>query len=286
MRFAIGTIYSPGFNPPVAFWRGRADAPEEGFCAIERRIVRGDVNRSLGLRGFPHLQLTGYRAIESRQFPTSVARNEICASVLAGDEDYLLFLDADMVHPADLVERLLVHEKPVITARYHLKKAPWNPVCYVKHRVLDGAHAYTSVHFGRGVFEVERGGAGALLIRRDVIDAIYRAHGHNWFQYQREPTPPHDYKVSEDFWFWRCARELGFGTYVDWDVVCPHVTEFPVDDAFFDTSLNHQAMDAMQQGGEVWEKWKSHAVVCGFEHGMVMPNGDTVPPYAITPGER
>jgi hypothetical protein len=280
VKLAIGLCLSPHYAPPAEFWMGAPEAPApEGAVALIQRLASGQANKALAE------PVTGYRIITSRQFPTDIARNEICAAVLAGDEDYLLFLDADMTHPADLFERLVAHDKPVITARYHGKKHPWNPILYVKHRVLDGPHAYTPVHFGRGVFEIERCGAGALLIRRDVLAAIYEAHGHNWFRYQRKPEPPYDYGVSEDFWFCQVAREAGFSLWADWDVVCGHIGFHCERGAAFDMTLTQQTQDALRAGGDEWAKFKAHAVVAGAP-ALVFPNGDQVDEYTVTAGER
>jgi hypothetical protein len=280
VKLAIGLCLSPNYAPPAEFWMGAPESPSaEGAVALVQRLASGRANAVLADK------LTGYRIVTSRQFPTDVARNEICKSVLDGDEDYLLFLDCDMTHPADLFERLVAHQKPVITARYHGKKDPWNPILYVKHRVLDGPHAYTPVHFGRGVFEIERCGAGALLIRRDVLDAIYRAHGHNWFRYQRKPEPPYDYGVSEDFWFCKVARELGYSVWADWDTVCGHIGFHCERGQAFDVSLNRQTEAAMAAGGDTWETFAAHAVVAGAPK-MVFPNGEEIGAYIITEGER
>ena len=274
VRLAIGLIISGGYVPPRVFWRS--------LLAIERQVRSGASNRTLP----PHLHITGLQIIESRQFPTDVARNDVCAGVLEGLNDYLLFLDADMVHPANIVENLLVHEKPVITARCHVKEYPYHAAMFVKDRVRDDEQAYTSVSYGRGVFEVERSGAAALLIRRDVLERLFELHGHNWFRYQRHPDPPHDYIVSEDAWFWKIAREAGFSTWANWDVVSGHVHETVIGDSFFQMALDHQRTQAMEQGGEIWERWKAHAVVCGYPEGVTLPNGDLVPPYSTTPAGR
>src|SRR5689334_15695315 len=116
MRLAIGLLVSSGYRCETDFLFGRPDTSGEGLFALVAHVNSGAANRALP-KG---RQITGVRTIISRKFPTDVARNEVCGHVLAGDEDYLLFLDADMVHPADLVERLLLADKPVITARYHL----------------------------------------------------------------------------------------------------------------------------------------------------------------------
>lgn len=282
MRIALGVIVSAGFRADTDFIFGRPDCPTEGLYALQARVSSGEANRHLP----KDQQITGLRLILSRKFPTDVARNEICAAVLAGDEDYLLFLDADMVHPANLVERLLSARKDVITARYHLKKAPFAAIAYVKHRTQTGPHRYASVHFGQGVFEIERGGAGALLIHRSVLQAIYDRQGHNWFRYQRGPEPPHDYTVSEDFWFFQQAREAGFKCFVDWDCVVPHIGPMPVDETWNTPFLHTQISE--YENPETRDLVLNNTIVRNYPEGMYLGEDRQyhVPEYVITEGER
>jgi len=289
MRLALGIIVSSGFRCDTDFLFGRGgihdglqQAPAEGLFALATRVNSGEANRHLP----DHLQLSAVRTIISRKFPTDVARNEICAAVLGSNEDYLLFLDADMVHPADMVERLLAADKPVITARYHLKKPPFAAIAYVKHRTQDGPHRYASIHFAKGVIEIERGGAGALLIRRDVLQKIYDKIGHNWFRYQRGPEPPYDFTVSEDFWFFQQAREAGFKCYCDWDCECPHIGPQAIDKTWNDPFLHKQVSQYTDPA--MLDMIKNNTIVLGYPGGMVLDEDEQVhiPEYAITAGER
>jgi hypothetical protein len=282
MRIALGIIVSSGFRADTDFLFGRPDVPAEGLYALATRAISGEANKSLPA----DLQITGLRVILSRKFPTDIARNEICAAVLAGDEDYLLFLDADMVHPITLIETLLNARKDMITARYHLKKAPFAAIAYVKHRTQTGPHRYASVHFGQGVFEIERGGAGALLIHRSVIQAIYDRQGHNWFRYQRGPEPPHDFTVSEDFWFYQQVREAGFSCFIDWDCVCPHIGPLAIDDSFNTPFLHHQIGE--YEKPDTRDLVLQNTIVRNYPEGMYLgaDNEFHVPEYVLTPGER
>jgi len=291
MRIALGIIVSAGFRCDTDFLFGRAQggdgvhASSEGLYALVSRVQSGLANQALP----DDLKITGMRTIVSRKFPTDVARNEICAAVLAGDEDYLLFLDADMVHPGDLLERLLSARKDVITARYHLKKAPFASVVYVKHPTQEGPHRYISVHFGQGVFEIERGGAGALLIHRSVLQDIHARQGHNWFRYQRGPEPPHDLTVSEDFWFYQQARETGHTCWVDWDCVCPHIGQMAIDDSW-NTPFLHAQVNA-HDTPEALETVLKNTVVRNYPDGMFIGDADTpeqyhIKEYVVTEGER
>jgi hypothetical protein len=214
------------------------------------------------------------RLVLSRKFPTDVARNEICASVLEGGEDWLLFLDCDMVHPATLLERLLSTEKRVITARYHLKKDPFNAVVYMKHRTKVGPNRYGAVHVGQGVFEIERGGAGALLIHRSVLTAIHTNVGHAWFRYQPAPDPPFDLTTSEDFWFYEQARRAGYSCWCDWDVVVPHVGMMAIDDSFNGPFLRTQLSE--YENPDRRDVVLQNTIVRGFPDGMILgePDGE------------
>ncbi len=315
MRLAIGVLVSGGYRADTDFLFGRPDRTGEGFFALAAHVQTGEVNRALP----EGKKITGCRTIVSRKFPTDVARNEVCAGVLAGDEDYLLFLDADMVHPVDLVEKLLNADKPVVTARYHLKRAPFAAVAYVKHKTQEGPHRYASIHFGKGLFEIERGGGGALLIRRDVLQAIKDrqeartrelltaetylslpawARGYlpsvpttQWFRYQfasdKKEVHETDLRVSEDFWFYQQAREAGFSCWCDWDIDIPHIGPMAVDHSWNEPFLNTQMSE--HENPEAREMILNNTIVRGYAGGMVLGEGDKaahIPEYEITEGER
>jgi len=309
MRVAIGVIVSSGFRADTEFLFGRAGEAAEGLMATMSHIVSGGINSTLP----SELAITDMRLIVSRKFPTDVARNEICADALRGGEDYLLFLDADMVHPVGMLAQLMKAQKPVITARYHLKKPPFASIVYVKHRTQTGPHRYASIHFGQGVFEIERGGAGALLIRRDVLQGIADMQAKRWdlarkvtadlpastrnlldvppepvsqwFKYQRGPEAPHDMTVSEDFWFYQQAREAGFSCWVDWECECPHIGPMAIDASWNRPFLHTQVSE--YQNPETRDLVLNNTIVCGYPGGMDLGDGDAhVPEYQVTPGER
>lgn len=310
MRIALGVIVSAGYRADTDFIFGRPDCPNEGLYALQTRVQSGEANRHLPT----DLQITGLRLILSRKFPTDVARNEVCAEVLKGNEDYLLFLDADMVHPADLIERLLAVRADVVTARYHLKKAPFAAIAYVKHRTQVGPHRYASIHFGRGQFEIERGGAGALLIARSVLedikadqlakwDALFASPEYQnlpqwfkdysprwplvqWFRYQQTPDGTKDLGVSEDFWFWQQARETGHLGYIDWDCVVPHIGPMAIDDTWNQPFLHTQISE--YENPDTRELVLNNTIVRNYPEGMYLGEDKAyhVPEYQISAGER
>lgn len=274
MKLAIGLLVSHGFPAPTEFWMS--------YERMKEHIRTGAANATLP----PHLHVSELRVFQSTAFPIDVARNVIVSSALEQGFDYLFFADCDHVFPHDTIARLLAHDVAVVSGRYHMRKEPYHAVAYVKHRTQDGPHCYAPVHYGRGLIEIERGGAGALLIRRDVLEAIHAKVGHNWFRYQRGPEPPHDFTVSEDFWFWQQARECGFTTYLDWDVEVGHLQSFAVNRSWNEAYLDAQvrALPSMTPDGR--QAALDSLVVCGFPDGIRLSSGDHIPAYTYSPGER
>lgn len=275
VRLAIGLLLSHGFPAPTAFW--------SSFHKMQYRLQSGEANQTLPTP----LHIRSLSVLEQTAFPVDFARNEVVRQVLRDDTyTHLFFADCDHVFPADTVDRLLAHDKPVVSARYHMRKEPYHAVAYVKHRVLEGPHCYAPVHFGQGVFEIERGGAGALLIKREVLEAIRDREGENWFRYQRGPTPPHDMSVSEDFWFWRCAREAGFSCWLDWDLEVGHLQEFAINRSWNAAYLSAQVREMASLTPERRQAVLDSFVVCGFPEGFRLESGEIVPPYSYSEGER
>lgn len=275
MKIAIGLLLSHGFPAPSDFW--------ESYEQVMSHLATGEANATLP----EHLKIDGLRRLKSVAFPPDVGRNEIVRHFLKTDASYLFFMDADMTFPVDIVPRLLRHEKAVITARYHMRKPPHSAVAYVKHPTVDGRHAYKAIHVGRGVFEVERGGAGALLIRRDVLEAIqFRLGPNNWFRYQLGPEEEPDYTVSEDFWFYQQAREAGFPVFVDWDCECGHLQMMTVNRTWNAAYLDAQLRELPSLSEDKRKSVLDSLVVCGMPDGLTLPTGEHIAPYVYQPGER
>lgn len=275
MKLAVGLLLSHGFPAPSDFW--------DSYELVMNHVQTGQTNAMLP----EHLRFEGCSRLKSTGFPPDVARNEIVRGFLdTSNAQWLLFLDCDMTFPVDIVAKLMVHEKPVISGRYHMRKPPHRACAFVKHRWKDGPHAYQAVHFGKGLIEIERGGAGALLIRRDVLEAIRFRIGDNWFRYQRGPTDPHDFTVSEDFWFYQQARESGYTCWCDWDVECGHLQMATINGTWASAYLDAEFRELPSLSDEKRIEQLNSYVVCGFPDGLTLPTGDHVPAYTYQPGER
>lgn len=215
MKVAIGLLLSNGFPVPVPFFLS--------YVSLMQRLIGGIDNAQLPA----HLQVGEAQLIHSQDFPVDAARNDIVRTMLKGSASHLLFLDADMEHPADLPARLLKHDVGLVTGRYHMRRAPFHAVA-MKH-IGPGAFDCEALRRGQGLMPIDYGGAGALLIRRDVLEAIREDIGENWFRYSRQTRAPFEYKISEDMHFYASARKVGVQPYVDWDVECGHLSSMMVD---------------------------------------------------------
>lgn len=252
MNLAIGILTSGGyqyFMPNEFVW---------SFYALHSHLLRGKT------------PATGIRLIRSQKFPTDVARNDVCLEFLRTDADRLLFLDADQTFAPEAIERLLRSEADIITGRYHVKRPPYHPNLYVVPREPHQPGTYKRVHYGRGVFEVDRCGAGALLVKRHVIEQI----GFPWFRYGVDPNEPHDLAISEDFFFCERAQQQGFHIMADWEAELGHATMGTVT-GDWSTSYLQPMEDEIPDRPDLLD----HLVCCGYPEGYRLPSGHVIPPY-------
>jgi hypothetical protein len=214
VKVTLGLLLSNGFPVQAPFVLGLLDQMSQ--------LLTGSGNALLP----PDRKITSARVISSQGFPIDTARNEVCRLFLDDDDGrYLLFLDADMRHPATLAHRLVSHGLELVTARYQMRKPPFHTVAMRK--VGPGPNEYKSIAETTGLVPVDAAGAGALLIGRPVLEAIRQRSGDNWFQYQTGPNGLRT--VSEDMWFFEQAKAAGVQAYCDLDCACTHVASFEVD---------------------------------------------------------
>lgn len=118
--------------------------------------------------------------------------------------NYLLFVDYDMVFEKDTVEKLLSHDKDIISVNYNMKKLPLATV--VKKEDPEGVKIDNKEN---GLEECCAVGMGLTLIKMRVFDKV----PHPWFFI--ETNKDGSIKYGEDMWFCRKAREAGFKIWID-----------------------------------------------------------------------
>jgi glycosyltransferase involved in cell wall biosynthesis len=229
MKVTLGILLAGGFPVPTDF--------VVGYSLLFQTMMS-----KMG----PGQTIDRGRVLFEQNFPIDWARNHCVKSFLDSDDgDYLLFLDADMVHPPDLAHRLVAHGVDIVTAHYVTRRPPHFTVAMRK--VGPGHTDYESVcRHGEehGLMEVDAAGAGALLISRRCLQdmrAMLRERrlraepdfpwpdvaGDDWFRYQDGPEGLRS--RSEDLWFFEQAKAAGFQAYLDADVKCRHLAQFAID---------------------------------------------------------
>lgn len=139
---------------------------------------------------------------------------------------HVLFLDADMVWPSDVLTRMLRHhDAGIVSGLYHLKGTSHAPVAMRNGTVAEGSrvtqyeHDHSYLETGSDLRAEDIIGMGCTLIPLSVFEAI---GPRPWFEYRDDDLGwP---RVSEDVPFCQKAKAAGVPIWLDPSVKCGHVT--------------------------------------------------------------
>lgn len=168
----------------------------------------------------------GFDAIDlmwATTFPRVDALRDSAAD-LAVKHDYthLLFLDADMVWPTDVLQRMLAHhDKGIIAGLYFLKQHPHAPVGFRDSFREPGStvdHFYHVDVSGTDLIPCDVVGMGCTLVPVSVFSAI---GPRPWFEYKNDD---HGWPVvTEDVPFCLKATAAGYPIWLDPTIKCGHL---------------------------------------------------------------
>lgn len=149
-----------------------------------------------------------------------VAREMAVTKMMKENFDCLLFVDDDMEFKPDLLERLLSHDAPIVSAMAFKRVHPYTPCFYEKCEMTDkGVYLkpYEFDEIPKEPFEVEACGAACMLIRREVFEKIQ----YPWFL----PLP----FTGEDISFCLQAKKAGIPILIDPAPIVGHIESRSVD---------------------------------------------------------
>lgn len=166
--------------------------------------------------------------------PADEARNEIIRTL---QEEWLLFVDADVVVPAETFRRLSSWGEKVVSGVSYMRSGKPDPQVYRYDKQEAGAHWYKPMvqdianYLARHkdditkpmaarvipatrdeLLECDGVGADCLLVHKSVLDAIKPP----WFKFDTGK------QSGEDFFFCRAIQDAGFKIWCDPGVQCGH----------------------------------------------------------------
>jgi hypothetical protein len=150
---------------------------------------------------------------------TTQAHEACRLEALNGDYDYLLHLETDVIPPLDVVERLLLNRKKVVSAAYDIFHGKSRKAMIQLNEPLDRTYgAYRCVQFAEEqeplIFDgttkqVYHAGIGCILISKYVFEKVP-------FRFENN-VPFH-----ADTWFANDCFALDIPIYLDTTVNCKH----------------------------------------------------------------
>jgi hypothetical protein len=175
------------------------------------------VHVALFTNGYPHVD-AAVRAMDlshrhgatfSRSIgePYSLRRDQLVRWLLESDVSHALLLEGDVVPPADVLDRLLEADAPIVTAVY----PQWSDerLCANVQRIEDATWP-AAIPSGR--FSVRRCLLGCVLVTREALQAIPAP----WFF----STISANGFISDDEWFCAAAARAGLPIVCDGSVTC------------------------------------------------------------------
>jgi hypothetical protein len=160
------------------------------------------------------------------------SRNLLAHQFLESQATHLMWIDADIgFNPTDIVS-MVVADQDIVCGVYPMKGIDWKRVAQavndgvppeeLKSHVgafvvepIDGAPANAD-----GLVEIAAGGAGFMLIKRGVLETLchhvpeYAVEGKLVREFYTTGIDPDSGQlVSEDYYFCRLARSVGFSVY-------------------------------------------------------------------------
>lgn len=137
--------------------------------------------------------------INAKSSLVMVGRNQCVEAARMAKATHILFLDSDIIFPADTLSRLLSHQKDIVGGLYVQRTPPHLPLGIT----IENTHeAITS-----GLRRMKQMPTGCLLIKLSIFDKLSKP----WFN-----TKEVGEKImGEDFYFCERALQAGFEIWCD-----------------------------------------------------------------------
>lgn len=128
----------------------------------------------------------------SHTTPLDANRNECVSMAIKNEIDISIFLDTDHILPADVLYKLLVHDKPIVAGVYYSKGEPHIPIVYKENKELSkNFDVFNSIYYigdtpiydYKELFHADMLGAGCFAVSLDVLKKLKKPY----FKYREIP---------------------------------------------------------------------------------------------------
>lgn len=163
------------------------------------------------------LEMLAYKAydyhivVSTKGYNTAENRNYIAAQAVREECTHLFLVDDDMIYAPDTLEKLVASMKPIIGAKYHVRRdvEEGNPdvIEYLNDEDKDRTD----------IFDCKAIAGGCLLISTEVLKNVPQPH----FWYKIFPNGM--VEMSNDWWFCEKAREAGYEIWCDGSLYPGHI---------------------------------------------------------------
>lgn len=204
-------------------------------------------------------------------FPIDANRNECIAFALEYNFDQVIFLDCDQEFGRDTLLKLLVPDKPILAGMYYAKAEPYFPICFKESPDSKDFNIFHPIyqHPAKEHFYADMIGMGCFAMKREVFEKMEMPY----CKYQ--PHPEHfkgkdfvrDLKieygisdVSEDVWFWKQVKGLGYKIQIDPTINVLHLAQLKVGrelSSMYQEGIKQGVIE--NKGEEHWERMKADA---------------------------
>lgn len=158
-----------------------------------------------------------------------VGRDKLAKRAIEGNFSHVLWLDSDMIFTEDLLDDLMYSGKPFVTGIAHGRRPPH--VSCIFNKIYPSIDRWEGHDYPSGVFKIAGCGFACVLIKTEIIKAVYEKNGTAFFPMR---------ELGEDLAFCKRATDLGFEIWAEpsvWLGHIGHITVYPEYQDQFENSV-------------------------------------------------
>lgn len=156
-----------------------------------------------------------------------VGRDKLARRAIDGGYSHTLWIDSDMIFTPDLLDDLMFSGKDFVTGIAHSRRAPH--VSCLFHQIWPGVERWEGHDYPSSTFKVGGCGFGCVLLKTDIIKAVFDAHGTAFFPMR---------ELGEDLAFCKRATDLKYEIWAEPSVRLGHIGHIDIYPEYEDTYQN------------------------------------------------